>query len=208
MDMSTGEQALKAQRRHARSTGRLARLSIFFREFCRHPAMIGSIIPSSNRLIARMLSRIDWDRTRLFVEYGPGVGTFTQPILDRLPPDATLVAIDTNPKFIAHLRQNLPDPRLVLINGSATEIGRILSERGLGPADYVVSGLPFSTLPVGVGPAIVQATHAALRPGGAFIAYQYAPKILRLMHPWFARIDRDFEPFNIPPAQIFWAWKD
>jgi phospholipid N-methyltransferase len=48
-------------------------------------------------LIDKMLEPVDWAKCRLFVEYGPGVGTFTQQILERLAPDATLLTIDTNP---------------------------------------------------------------------------------------------------------------
>ena len=58
--------------------------------------MVGSIIPSSRILIEKMLAPIDWSATKLFVEYGPGVGTFTRPILDKMAPDAKLIAIDTN----------------------------------------------------------------------------------------------------------------
>ena len=79
-------------------------LALFFREFLRHPSMIGSIIPSSRRTIEAMLRPVDWSNTRLFVEYGPGVGTFCATILERLAPDATLLVIDTNPNFIEHLR--------------------------------------------------------------------------------------------------------
>jgi len=65
----------------------------FLRGFLKNPVMVGSIIPSSKVLIDKMLSPVDWDNTKLFVEYGPGVGTFTRPILERLTPDATLVTI-------------------------------------------------------------------------------------------------------------------
>ena len=71
--------------------------------FLKHPRMVGSVIPSSRILIDKMLDPVDWENTRLFVEYGPGVGTFTQHILDRLAPDATLLTIDTNPDFTAYL---------------------------------------------------------------------------------------------------------
>src|SRR6476620_2425178 len=63
----------------------------FLRGFLKNPVMVGSIIPSSRLLIERMLRPVDWDKTRLFVEYGPGVGTFTRDLLDRLSPDAKLV---------------------------------------------------------------------------------------------------------------------
>lgn len=206
--MSIGETALKRRRKLRLPKLETAPLALFFREFCRNPTMIGSIIPSSDKLIDKMLSRIDWESTKLFVEYGPGVGTFTLPILDRLAPDATLLAIDTNRDFIRYLERTIDDPRLILAHGSAADVRTIVARHGFEQADYVLSGLPFSTLPPGVGPAIMRETHAILRPGGAFVIYQYALKVLRLLKPYFASIDRDFEPMNIPPAQVFWAWKD
>ena len=54
---------------------------IFFKGFVKHPVMVGAIVPSSRRTIARVLSKVDWERCDLFVEYGPGVGTFCQPVL-------------------------------------------------------------------------------------------------------------------------------
>lgn len=207
MTMSTGETALKRRRKLRLPKLDNVPVALFFREFCKHPTMIGSIIPSSDKLISKMLSRIDWEGTKLFVEYGPGVGTFTKPILECLSPDATLIAIDTNRDFIRHLEQTIADPRLILVHGSAADVGNIIARHGFQAADYVLSGLPFSTLPPGVGPAIMRETHAVLRPGGAFVIYQYALKVLRLLKPFFADIDRDFEPLNIPPAQVFWAWK-
>ena len=62
----------------------------FLRGFLKHPVMVGSIIPSSRVLIDKMLGPVDWANTRLFVEYGPGVGTFTRHVLDRLGPDLGL----------------------------------------------------------------------------------------------------------------------
>ncbi len=81
---------------------------MFFRQFVKHPGMIGSVIPSSATLVDRMLDQVDWRNTRLFVEYGPGVGTFTRSILDRLPADAMLLAIDLNLDFVAYLAQSAP----------------------------------------------------------------------------------------------------
>src|ERR687890_1222381 len=91
----------------------------FLRGFLKNPVMVGSIIPSSKVLIDKMLRPVDWENTRLFVEYGPGVGTFTRPILEMLGPDATLVTIDTNSDFTRYLKESIDDPRLVAVNGSA-----------------------------------------------------------------------------------------
>jgi phospholipid N-methyltransferase len=180
----------------------------FLRGFLKHPVMVGSIIPSSRVLIEKMLSPVDWENTKLFVEYGPGVGTFTRPILDKLGPDATLLTIDLNPDFTAFLKESLDDPRLVAVTGSAADVEKILKDRGFEHADYVLSGLPFSTLPPGIGDAIGEATAKVVRPGGAFLVYQFSPKVLDFIKPWFERIERGFEWINVPPAKLYWAWRE
>ncbi|MEP7130136.1 MAG: methyltransferase domain-containing protein [Sphingomicrobium sp.] len=180
----------------------------FLRGFLKNPVMVGSIIPSSRVLIEKMLSPVDWENTRLFVEYGPGVGTFTRPLLDQLGSDATLVTVDTNADFTRYLRESIDDPRLVPVTGSAADIEHILQDRGLGSADYVLSGLPFSTLPPGVGDSIAAATAKVIRPGGAFLVYQFSPKVLEFIKPHFESIKRGFAWINVPPATLFWAYKD
>lgn len=176
--------------------------------FLKHPKMVGSVIPSSKVLIEKMLAPVDWANTRLFVEYGPGVGTFTQHILDRLAPDATLITIDTNDDFTRYLSRKFTDSRLIAVTGSAADVRRIVADCGFAEADYILSGLPFSTLPAGIGPAIAAETAGALRPGGAFLVYQFSPKVRQFIAPHFERIDRGFEWRNMPPATLFWAWKD
>jgi hypothetical protein len=68
--------------------------------------------------------------------------------------------------------------------------------------------LPFSTLPDGVGPAIAAATARVLRPGGAFLVYQFTAKARHFMERHFTRIDGGFEFWNVLPSFLFWGWKD
>ncbi|HEX2625014.1 MAG TPA: methyltransferase [Sphingomicrobium sp.] len=180
----------------------------FLRGFFKNPVMVGSVIPSSRILIDKMLKPVDWGSTRLFVEYGPGVGTFTRPILDKLGADAMLIAIDTNKDFIDYLRADIDDPRFVAVHGSAADVEKIVADHGFDHADYVLSGLPFSTLPPGVGEAIGSATARVIRSGGAFLVYQFSPKVRDFIAPFFERIDRGFEWINVPPATLFWAWRE
>lgn len=183
-------------------------LWMFLRGFIKHPVMVGSVIPSSKILIDKMLAPVDWANTKLFVEYGPGVGTFTQHILNRIAPDATVLTIDTNPDFTDYLNGKFTDSRLEAVTGSAADVRRIMGERGFESADYILSGLPFSTLPPGVGPKIAEETAEALRPGGAFLVYQFSPRVREYIAPHFKQIDKGFEWINVPPATLFWAWKD
>ena len=200
------EQA-QTDRRFARTAGG-GPLWQFLRGFLKHPVMVGSVIPSSRILIERMLAPVSWRDCKLFIEYGPGVGTFTQHILQHIAPDATLLTIDTNPDFTEYLHRKFTDSRLKAVTGSAADVRQIMADLGFEHADYVLSGLPFSTLPAGVGPQIAAATAAALRPGGAFLVYQFSPKVRDFIAPHFSRIDRGFEWVNVPPATLFWAWKD
>ena len=206
---STSVKAARARVGHMRDrAARPGPWTMFFKGFLKNPVMVGSVIPSSPQLISKMLEPVDWAATQVFVEYGPGVGTFCRPILERLGPDAQLIAIDTNPDFIRYLRHEIADPRFHPVAGSAADVERILADHGHVHADYILSGLPFSTLPPGVGERITAATHDALRPGGAFLVYQFSPKVREFIAPHFARIARGFEWRNVPPATLFWATKD
>ncbi len=180
---------------------------VFFKGFVKHPVMVGSIIPSSRWTVQKMLGPVKWDECRLFVEYGPGVGTFCQPVLDNMRKDATLLVIDTNPDFIDFLQKHFRDSRFVAVHGSAADVNAIIREFGFDHADYVLSGLPFSTLPGDLGPKIAAETAKAIRPGGAFLVYQFRARARDFMAPHFRRIDKGFEFWNILPCHLFWGWK-
>lgn len=207
----TGREITRDRRRAGwmdRLFRKLGPWGVFFEGFLQHPVMVGSIIPSSRRTIKKMLAPVNWDECKLFVEYGPGVGTFCRPVLERMRGDATLIVIDTNPLYIDYLRKTIGDGRFIAVNGSAADVEDIIAAHGHDYADYVLSGLPFSTLPDGVGPAIAKATHAVLRPGGAFLVYQFNARARDFMARHFTEIDRGFELFNILPCKLFWGWKE
>ena len=177
--------------------------AMFLRGFVKHPVMVGSVIASSKALQNTMLNRVDWANTKLFVEYGPGVGTFSQNILDRLPADGTYIAIDTNDDFVDYLGLKFTDSRFIPVLGSAEDVEKIVADHGFDHADYVLSGLPFSTLPTGVAPQIAAATHRVLRPGGAFLVYQFRPKVRDFLTPHWSKIDYKVEWRAIPPQPQF-----
>ena len=190
-----------------RVTQALGPAGVFFQGFLEHPKMVGSIIPSSRSTIDKMLAPVKWDECKLFVEYGPGVGTFCRPVLDRLPRGGELVVIDTNPLYIDYLKKTIGDSRFHPVLGSAADVEEIVRSLGHEQADYVLSGLPFSTLPEGVGPAIVAATHRVIRPGGAFLTYQFSATARDLTARHFDRVDTGMTWLNVPPCLLAWGWK-
>ena len=165
--------------------------------------MLGSIVPSSRFLIGEVLGRIDWKRVQCIVEYGPGVGTFTAEILRRMPAGGRLIAIEMNPEFAAFLKRELTDPRLTVVEGSAADVRSILRGLGCERADYIISGIPFSTMPRELREAVLRASRDALAPDGAFLVYQFSSRVRRDLERVFGSVSRRFEPLNILPAQLF-----
>jgi phospholipid N-methyltransferase len=181
--------------------------AFFFRQFLRSPRSVGSVIPTSGVAVRALLAPIDWRAARCVVEFGPGTGVFTRALLERLHPDARLIAIDTNPIFTAYLRATIHDPRLVTVEGSAANIESIISGLGFDHADHVISGLPFSTVPRAIADTIMDATARAIRPGGSFLIYQYSLFVLPFLRQRFSRVDIGRAWRCIPPARLFRAEK-
>ena len=178
---------------------------LFARSFFRHPVMLGSVIPSSRFLIREVLDPIHWGRAHVIVEYGPGVGTITGEILERMRTTSTLIAIETNPDFVSYLREAYPDERLRVVQGSAADVKTILQQHGFTNASYIISGIPFSTLPAPLREHILRDTKAALEPGGAFLVYQFSARVLADLKRIFGQVERGFQLLNILPAHLFFC---
>lgn len=178
---------------------------LFARNFFKHPRMLGSIIPSSGFLVRRLLDQADWENARVIVEYGPGVGTITREILARMHPEARLIVVETNEDFVDFLNETLFDPRLDVIHDSAENVADILSDHGLGAADHVVAGLPFSTMPDELRVSLFEGSQQALKPTGSMLIYQFSPKAKADLMRIFSQVRSDFEPLNVPPAHCYFC---
>lgn len=178
---------------------------LFAKNFLQHPRMLGSVIPSSRFLIQRILDRIDWIRARVIVEYGPGVGNVSQQLLRRLRPDGRLVLIEMNEDFVALLRQRIQDPRLTVVQGSAANIRQILRDLHIPSADYIISGIPYSTIPVALRRRILRESRAMAAEGGEVIVYQFMRSIERHLRDCFDEVEPDFEALNLPPARVWYC---
>ncbi|MEV1006064.1 methyltransferase domain-containing protein [Streptomyces sp. NPDC049881] len=145
--------------------------ALFVREFFRHPVRTASLVPSSSALAARMAARVPATGDPVVVELGPGTGAFTGALQERLGGRGRHVAIDLNPRMTGHLARRFP--RVEVVEDSADALPRILAERGTGPADLVVSGLPFTVFEGGERP-LVDTIASVLAPGGAYTQFSYS----------------------------------
>lgn len=191
-----------------RMTARGEETLLFAKNFLQHPKMLGSLIPSSRFLVDRLLGKVDWQRARTLVEYGPGVGTFTSHILDRMSLDARLVVFEMNGDFVEYLRRSFPDQRLHVVHGSAENVGVELRRLGCAGADYIISGIPYTTMPEDLRSRIMEESRSALNPDGAVLVYQFTRAVLPYLRACFAHVNQDFEPLNILPARLFYCTRE
>ena len=139
--------------------------------FVRSPRTIGAVAPSSRALAAEMVRGLDVSGRATVVELGPGTGVVTRAIAARLGPEAHALAIDVEPAFVASIAARYP--RIEAVCASAADLVALLRARGTFPADHVISGLPFASLPGDVTISILDAIAASLRPGGTFTTFEY-----------------------------------
>jgi len=187
-----------AAKKSAQSSVRL-----FARNFFKHPSMLGSVVPSSRFLVKDLMGQIDWERARVIVEFGPGVGTITREVLKRMRSDATLLVIELNEEFVEHLRATISDPRLRVVHASAAHVRRILATHGLAPADYIISSLPYSLLDEPQRQQIVAESRHALKAQGSLLVFQYNRTLLPYLKSSFSSVKLGYQLFNILPALIF-----
>jgi phospholipid N-methyltransferase len=110
-----------------------------------------------------------------------------------------------NEEFVQFLQSELVDPRVTVVHGSAAEIREILTLLGVGGADYIISGIPYSTMPSPVRRAILHESKQALNRNGQFLVYQFTRTVLPYLQPVFRSVRQDFELLNILPARLFYC---
>jgi phospholipid N-methyltransferase len=175
---------------------------LFFKRFLKRPFQIASIVPSSQALVERVASKIDFNQARVIAEYGPGEGVHSRALAQRMRADAQLLLFELDPHFSRDLaRQFADDPRVRVINANATTIRSELIQRRIVHCDYIISGIPFSILEKEKKRNLLQQTHEALAPGGAFIIYQVTNE-LRQHATDFASAESEYFLQNIPPMFI------
>ena len=174
----------------------------FFQAFLKHPRVVASMIPSSPFLERRLVEAARITTADVVVELGSGTGGTTRALLRSMGPRARLLAIERTGEFVTALSR-IDDPRLEVIHGCASSIAEELQSRGLGAADAVVSGIPFSTLPPELAHTIADEVHRVLAPGGRFVAYQFTDRVAEYARPLLGRPKIQHEVRNVPPLRVF-----
>lgn len=186
----------------------------FFKQFLRHPVAIGAVSETSRAVSEVVSSEARVEEASVVVEYGSGTGAVTAVILERLPAAGRLLGIELNPKFVQVLRDRFPG--MTVVQGSAEDIRKHLTDMGEDGCDSIICGLPLAAFPDALQDRILGESYNVLREGGRFVAfsYLYAPylpqgrKLRRKLEDTFSRVERT--PLiwrNLPPAFAYSAQK-
>jgi phospholipid N-methyltransferase len=90
-----------------------------------------------------------------------------------------------------------------VLNTDAANLPKELASRNIQHCDYVVSGIPFSTMEIRKKRQLLQAIHESLAPNpkSAFIIYQVTNE-LRGHAKLFPRVQSEYCLQNIPPMFV------
>ncbi|GIO01250.1 SAM-dependent methyltransferase [Brevibacillus halotolerans] len=172
----------------------------FFTTFVKSPREVGSVTPSSARLSSRMLEGIDWAEVTSVVELGAGTGVFTQKLKQKISPNTNVFVYEQDVKLRADLQERFPSFHH---HCDAQCLSKDLKHAGVEQVDVIISGLPFMNFPQELRERIIAEVMQSLKPGGAFIAFQYSLQMRKQLKETFREVSISFEPLNIPPAFVY-----
>lgn len=176
----------------------------FLIQYIMHPRTTGAILPSSKRLSKKMIKEINFDKCNCIIELGPGTGVFTEEILKRRNVNTKVILIEYNREFYKLLKSKYDNiENVYIINDSAENIDCYIKKYSIGKVDYIVSGLPFASLPNDMSEAILDKSKSILGDKGSFITFQYTRFKKELINKYFKDIKINREILNIPPAYVF-----
>ncbi|KMY50106.1 class I SAM-dependent methyltransferase [Peribacillus loiseleuriae] len=176
----------------------------FIFQYMLNPREVGAVLPSSKYLAEKMVEGVDFHNAKYIVEFGPGTGVFTDKIIKSRIQHTVVMLIESNTEFCALLKEKYKDEKnLIIINGSVEDIDKYTKDFNIPYLDYVVSGLPFASLPKNVSSTILIKTKKLLRKNGVFITFQYTLIKKDFIHHYFKHIHLTREYRNMPPAYVF-----
>jgi len=176
----------------------------FLKEYIKHPRTVGALLPSSPRLVKQMIAPINFEQATCIVEYGPGTGVFTEEIIQHKCEDTVFLIVEYNKEFYHELQRKYEGIKNVhVVCDSAEHTYKYLQQYKIKKVDYIVSGLPFTSLPKDVSTKILQVTKDLLGDHGHLILFQYSRFKQNFLKSFFMDIRTERVIRNVPPAFVF-----
>jgi phosphatidylethanolamine/phosphatidyl-N-methylethanolamine N-methyltransferase len=180
---------------------KFAQQALMLKELLRAPRDIGALCPSSTALADEMVRSLPvsfWE-TGYLVELGAGTGPVTEALLRRGIPPSRLAVVEKSDVLAECLRKRFGEVNVICC--PAEDLSSRL--HGFNPVMAVVSSLPFRSIPVETGVAIMSEVERTLSPGGLFVQFTYALiGEMPFVPKSFRKLRSSVVLFNIPPAKV------
>ena len=164
----------------------------------------GAVAFSSDSLIKKMLTTVDFSKAGVIVELGAGSGCITEWIVRKIKPHSSLLVFEIDEVFCKKLRNKFAAPNIHIINDSAENMEKYLMKiTGKIEADFIISSLPFSIIDDDVREKIMLSIEHVLMPQSLYVQYGYNKKKYEEILNHFYTIKTSFVLGNLPPAYVF-----
>ena len=185
----------------------------FLQAFIKNPLKVGSIAPSSPELASKMLEGIQPDENNVVIELGVGTGAITKHLQEIVPDERSYLGIELDPNLVKSLKTKFPTMKVV--RGNARELEKIHKKTGLGKVSYIISCLPFVSIPNEIGEEILNEIDKFMQQGCVFRTFQYAPsyympsaiKLREFMRRRYGKSKKSKLIVNNLPPAITLTWK-
>jgi len=180
-------------------------IRLFLSSWLRSPKHVGAFAPSSDTLAAALAACVTKPAHDFVLELGAGTGVVTRALLDRGVPPEHLCVIERDRQFCTRLRQRFPE--VLIIQGDARRLRRLLLAHGISQVDCVISGLPLLSLGPTTQLTVIHEALSVLAPAGYFNQFTYGltvpvhPQVRERLHIEPERIGSVWR--NLPPAALW-----
>jgi phosphatidylethanolamine/phosphatidyl-N-methylethanolamine N-methyltransferase len=184
----------------------------FLQAFLKNPTKVGSITPSSPELAQEMLKGVKPDADNVVLELGVGTGAITKFLQELVPDERSYLGIELDEALVRLVGKSYPD--LNIVCGNAADMSEIYARSGLGKVSYIISCLPFVSLPAEVRDSVLDEVEKFMQKGCLFRTLQYAHgyylpsaiKFRKLMQDRFGKERRSpLVVKNVPPGYLL-SW--
>ncbi|MEA3343945.1 MAG: rRNA adenine N-6-methyltransferase family protein [archaeon] len=175
----------------------------------------GAVARSSEEFANLIADTANLSNAQTVVELGPGTGTYTEKILERISDDTVFFSLEINPFFVKEAKKRCPSA--IVYQDSAANVNKYLKKHGVDGCDCIISGLPWACFDRELQENLLRAIVDALNPGGEFVASACLPGILflptgkrfrNMLGDRFKKVTTSGIVWkNIPPALVYYCKK-
>ncbi|MBA3631942.1 MAG: hypothetical protein H0W58_03880 [Acidobacteria bacterium] len=185
----------------------------FLQAFLKNPLKVGAITPSSPELAQKMVQGLSPNENEIILELGVGTGAITKFLQDSIPDEKSYLGIELDKDLVKSLKRKFPE--LKIVRGNACDVFSLHQKTNLGKVGYIISCLPFVSIPNEIGEIILTEIDKFMEQGCVFRTFQYAhgyyfPSAIKLRE----YMDKNYGKAkksqlvmkNVPPAYTL-TWK-